>query len=546
MKTTGIFAVWCILAALVFGTVGGILSDQILIPSLTNTFPGLFPKTESGSGTVIRNPEIVTEKLFTSAVIDVAKNANPSVVSIVATKELTRYKTNPNDLFFYDPFGGSVFGNPFGGSIQPEVETRKEQVSGGTGFIVTNDGKIVTNKHVVTDPDAEYTAVLNDGSEFSVTVVSRDPVNDLAIVQIQPKDGNMPANMRPLKLADPKSIQVGQLVVAIGNALGEFENTVTMGVISAEGRNIVASDGTAQGEELSNLIQTDAAINPGNSGGPLLSLDGDVVGVNTAIAQGSNGIGFAIPAAEVDFVLRSVSKYGKIVRPFLGVVYRNNSPEVAKQFSLNVDYGAIIQESNDGEESIVKDGPAAKAGLMAGDIVLEVNGEKITEANGLKDVVNNFEPEQKVTLKVLRNSKEMNIDVTLGKREDTSKVSATASNPTQSAGFLGVNFRMMTRELQQQMRANVSEGALLYNDFSKNIPAVVKDSPADKAGLRAGDIIVKVKGKDVNTANPLDKVMQEFKSGEEVTIGFVRDGMNMEKAVKLGDRPKESLPVMQN
>ncbi len=543
MNTKGTVVAWCILGVFIIGGVGGVVGSQVIVPALSSAFPSVFVPTQSSSGAVIKNSEVITEKIFTSAIIDVAKNANPSVVSIVATKELVRYKTNPNDMFFYDPFGG-FFGSPFSGQRQqPEVETRREQVSGGTGFIVTNDGKIVTNKHVVSDPDADYTAILSDGSEYTVNVLSRDPVNDLALVQIQPKDGVMPSNMKPLQLASPGSIQVGQLVVAIGNALGEFENTVTMGVISAEGRNIIASDGTAQGEELSNLIQTDAAINPGNSGGPLLSLDGTVLGVNTAIAQGSNGIGFAIPATEVDFILRSISKYGKIVRPFLGVVYRNNSPEVAKQFSLSVDYGAILQESS--EEDNTQDGPAAKAGLVAGDIILQVNDQKITENNGLKDVINAFDPEQKVTLKVLRNGKEMNVDVTLGKREDTSKVSPTASLPAAQAGFLGVNFRMITSEIQKQMQLPVSEGAVLYNDFSNNVPAVIPDSPAAKAGLKAGDIITKVQSKEVSSSNPLNTVMQEFKSGEKIIITIIRDGISSEKAVTLGDRPTQTAPIQE-
>lgn len=505
--------------------------------------------TTTGTGTQLGQNIVrqdVMETNVTSEVISVAENANPSVVSIIVTKELQRYRTNPQDFMMQNPFFDGFFYSPYGSgqpNIQnPQVETERRQVAGGTGFIVTGDGKVVTNKHVVADTTAEYTVIMSDGTEYRAEVLSRDPANDLAVIQIRPEEGQSVQNLRPLPLAQAQSIRVGQVIVAIGNALGEFDNTVTMGVISAKGRSIAASDGGANGgiEQLSNLLQTDAAINPGNSGGPLLALDGTVVGVSTAIAQSANGIGFAIPVDEVDFVLRSVNKYGKIVRPFMGVVYRMNSPEIAKQFDLTVDYGAILQDGvQTGDRAVITDGPADKAGLQSGDVILEINGERLTQERDLKDTLTKFLPEDTVNLKVLRGQETLDLSLTLGKREDTTVTASTATSKDTEAAYLGVYSTSITPELQQQLSLPVSEGALLYNDFANRIPAVMQDSPAAKAGLRSGDILVTLAGEKITEGRTITSILAEKKPGDTVEVTLLRDGREERLTVTLGARPAE-------
>lgn len=535
----------CMVVSIVFGSGSAWITSKMLLSS-------------TGSGVTMSQNVVrqeVTETNVKSEVINVVKEASPSVVSIIVTKELMRYKSNPNDYLMQDPFFDQFFYNPYGGQQpnirtprSPQVETQKTQVAGGTGFIVTADGKIITNKHVVADASAEYTVVMNDGTEYPAKVLSRDPTNDLAVIQMSAKEGQTLQNIKPLRLAEGSGAEVGQVVVAIGNALGEFDNTVTMGVISAIGRSIAASDGgmSAGGiEQLSNLLQTDAAINPGNSGGPLLSLDGTVVGMNTAIAESANGIGFAIPVSEVDFVLRSVNKYGKIVRPFLGVVYRANNPEIAKQFNLSVDYGAILQDGVEtGERSVVKDGPADKAGLKSGDVILSINNEKITRDLDLKDTLTKFLPDEEVTLSVLRGSEKMDIKLKLGKREDTSVSSSTTTNiNSTSDAYLGVFGTAITPELQKRLQLPVSEGALLYNDFGAGVPAVVKDSPADKAGLRAGDILVSIGGEKITADRTLTAIIDTKKPGDTIEVVLQRDGREQKLTVTLGERPKEGESV---
>lgn len=289
-----------------------------------------------------------------------AVQASPSVVSIVVSKEVQTYRTDPFG-FFYEPAG----------------KVRKT-LGGGTGFFISKDGYILTNKHVVSDPNAEYSVILSSGKELIGKILAYDPTTDLAVMRAY-SDANTPYNeATPLSFVpNTGDLQVGSFVVAIGNALAEFQNTLTFGVVSGLGRSIQAENQLGGNvEALSGLIQTDTAINPGNSGGPLLNLNGKVVGINTAVSQGANGIGFAIPLSDkiVTALKSSVIKYGTIKRSFLGVRYIDLNNESIKRYNLKVDYGAYIPEGND---SIVPSSPAEKAGLSQGDVILEVNGQAL-------------------------------------------------------------------------------------------------------------------------------------------------------------------------
>ncbi|MEK9132638.1 MAG: trypsin-like peptidase domain-containing protein [Patescibacteria group bacterium] len=374
--------------------------------------------------------------------IEAIKKVAPAVLSIVATKDLEIFKQQPLDPFF--PFGDDPFFRNFGLQIpqqQPQQkqqapETKRQKVSGGTGFIIGEDGLALTNKHVVADTDADYTAVTKEGKEYDVEIISRDPVNDLAVIQLhehkddddnkrktgEKKDfGDKPKGMPVAGLGDSTKLQVGQKVLAIGNARGEYENSVTAGIISAVNREIQASaQGGGMSETLSGLIQTDAAINFGNSGGPLINLAGEVIGVNTAVDASASGIGFAIPVNQIKPALASVEKFGRIVRPILGVKHVILTKENAKEYKLEaLDHGALIVGDRSKKEFGVMPGsPAEKAGLRIDDVILEVNGEKVTEDNNLQSMVQKRAPGDTLRLKVWRASRTFNTSVKLEEKKE--------------------------------------------------------------------------------------------------------------------------------
>lgn len=338
-----------------------------------------------------------------SSVIDVVKKAGPAVVSIVITKDLSQLPSYYN----LDPFGGDLYPStpslPDSKSSQPNLQ----QVGAGSGFLVTADGLILTNRHVVSDEQASYTVVLSDGSKYAAKVLARDPRDDLALVKIEVQNAPF------LKLADSSNLQIGQKVVAIGNSLGQYQNTVTSGIISGIGRSITAGAGDSS-EQLEGVIQTDAAINPGNSGGPLLDLSGEVVGVNTAIDREGQLVGFAIPANDASRALESFQKFKKIVRPFLGVRYIMINKDLAASEKLPKEYGALIVRGDKVTDfAVVPGSPADKAGLAENDIILEVDGKKLDGTASLSAVLKNKNVGDTAALKVYHKGEEKLINVTL-------------------------------------------------------------------------------------------------------------------------------------
>lgn len=332
-----------------------------------------------------------------SVVIDVVKRVNPSVVSVGVVRSRR----------IIDFFGSDFF-DPFGFFRQPESKTEQEEASIGTGFIISSDGMIVTNKHVVRDIGVKYYVVTNDGQKFEVKKVYRDPENDLAIIQVDPPAGGL----EPVKPGDSDSLQVGQFVIAIGNALGEFQNTVTTGVVSGLGRAVTAGDpfGGFQ-ERLDNLIQTDAAINPGNSGGPLLNSSGEVIGINVATSQAAENIGFAIPINVVKESLENFNKTGKFSRPYLGVKYH----QISKRLAIlnNVPEGAFVVE-------VVLGGPADTAGVKEDDIIIKFNGEGVTEEEGgLAKLIGKHKVGDRTELTIFRKEEEIKLVVTLGEMPES-------------------------------------------------------------------------------------------------------------------------------
>lgn len=282
------------------------------------------------------------------------------------------------------------------------MEKEKAQVGTGTGFLISSDGLILTNKHVASageEKTAEYRIVLNSGKQYYAQLIGKDPLKDLAVLKIF--DKNLPF----VELGDSGRLQVGTTVIAIGNALGRYQNSVTKGIISGLGRSLVASDQSGKAEALDNVMQTDAEINFGNSGGPLVDLTGRVVGVNVAMDLEGSSIGFAIPIDDARPVIKSVREIGRIVRPRLGVRYLMITPELAQDKKLTRDSGALIIRGEDGSPAILADSPAAKAGLAEGDIIFEINAIKIEDQNTLFSVIQKYKPGAKIGMKIQREDK---------------------------------------------------------------------------------------------------------------------------------------------
>ncbi len=386
--------------SLLFGLIGGLIGSVI-----GPMFPGV-KKYQLQNGQAVTQNISLTED---SAIIEVVKKASPAVVSIVISKDLSKLPGYGIDRFGNDLFSPLFgFGLPTENQAQPNIQ----KVGAGSGFFVSSDGLILTNKHVVSDTAASYTVITNDGKSYDAKVLSVDPVNDLAIVKISI------SGAPTLVLADSKTVQIGQRVVAIGNSLGQYQNTVTTGIVSGIGRSITAGNNRGLAEQLEGVIQTDAAINPGNSGGPLLNLAGQVVGINTAVDQEGQSVGFAIPSSDASRALASFNKNGKITRPYLGVRYVMLTKALAVQEKLPRDFGALIirgQTLND--FAVIPGSPADKAGLVENDIILEINGKKLDENSSLLGMLKDLSPGDSLRLKIFHKDQEKELTIILGETE---------------------------------------------------------------------------------------------------------------------------------
>ncbi len=398
-----------VLLSSLFGFLAGAVSGSIFYLELKNYLDQLnidLPLSEK-----IIEKETVVEKEYIpqttqeQIIINVVKENSPAVVSIIITKDLVVLEQYYSDPF--EDFGGSPFRVP----EYREKGVEKQTIGGGSGFIVSLDGIIITNKHVVLDEEADYTVLTNDGKQYPAKILAKDPIQDLAVLKIE--DSN---SFPTVKLGNSESLQIGQTVIAIGNALGEFQNTVSVGVISGLGRTITASGGGII-ETLEDVIQTDAAINKGNSGGPLLNLRGEVIGINTAVSLEGENIGFTIPINKAKKDIEQVKTLGKIVYPFLGVRYVIIDENIQKQNSLPVNYGALIISGKEvGESAIFPGSPAEKVGLKENDIILEFDGKKISTTNSLAKIISDYNPGDKVVIKILRDKEEKFFSITLSEK----------------------------------------------------------------------------------------------------------------------------------
>lgn len=384
------FFLFSVLFSFLAGMLGGSLADTI------EGKMGLNPLNNPGGTASETAP--TTTVVEESDTISVVEKTKPSVVSIVISKKLEQQSTqNP----FGDPFFDQFFGQP---EQEPETQDGTVEVGEGSGFVVSADGMIVTNRHVVEDADASYTVVFDDGKKFDATVLDRDNLTDVAVLKIDAQD------LTALPLGDSSALKEGQAVITIGNTLGEYTNTVTKGVVSGLARDL--------GGEYTGLIQTDAAISQGNSGGPLLNLTGEVVGINTAVDRAGDNLGFAIPINEVKFVVDSVQANGKIVRPALGIRYVPINAEIAEANKLLYDYGAYVRGS-ESEPAVIPGSAADLSGIQEGDIILEIDGKKITVDSALPTLLRTYNIGDTVTLKVIRKGKEKEMKVTLAELPNT-------------------------------------------------------------------------------------------------------------------------------
>jgi len=367
-----------VLIVIITSILGGAISDRLFGYKILDHF---FPR-DGQLASLITRQRILTEE---SVVIDVAERVSPSVVTIRASKEQSVF--SPIEI------------GPFGFTL-PQEQTERVEQDIGSGFIITADGLVVTNKHVVSGPNAQYTVITNDDKEHEVKNIYRDPINDLAILKIEAN------GLKPVEMGDSDQLKVGQLAIAIGTALGEFMHTITTGVISGLGRGITAGSPYAgYVEQLDNVIQTDAAINPGNSGGPLLNSAGQVIGVNVAVVAGGENIGFAIPINVIKEAIDNFNRTGQFARPFLGVRYRMINQDLAL---LNeVPQGAFIVE-------VIAGSAAEKAGIEEGDIIVKFNGQLVREEDGgLAKLINQKKIGDKVRITVWRDGEEIELEATL-------------------------------------------------------------------------------------------------------------------------------------
>ncbi len=420
-----------------------------------------------------------TSKAFT----EISKKATPSVVFIKAQYDEPQDSENPFD-YFNDEFFKHFFGAPKRGFRQQP----SPQISGGSGFIVSSDGNILTNNHVIKDA-SKITVVLNNGKEHVAKLVGSDPRTDLAIIKIDAK------NLPFLTFGNSDKLEIGEWVIAIGSPFA-LQSSLTVGVISAKNRqNLRITD-------FEDFLQTDAAINPGNSGGPLLNIKSEVIGVNTAIVSQSGGymgIGFAIPSSMAKHVVNQIIDSGSVKRGFLGVYYQELDKEMAEAFNLENLEGVIISE-------VIKDSPAEKAGLKQGDIIIEYNNTPIKTLSSFRNDVALLEPGATLTLKVLRNNKKETIKIILGAYPEESTLVQT-----NQIGIDVAELKDVSAEVLNKWGHNAAQEGLI-------ITSIKRGSPAEKAGLKPGMLLMQINQKKLKTLKDFQESLKNIDKKQHMLL----------------------------
>jgi len=448
-------------------------------------------------------PVISIAKPINPDFVELAKRLKPTVVNIRTTKNIKprqrarrpQLQQQPFNNFF-DDFFGRYFDET------PQQRPRREQAL-GTGFIISSEGYILTNNHVVNGAD-EVMVKLSDGREIKGELKGSDEKLDLALIKISEKE-----KLPVAELGDSDSLEVGEWVMAIGNPFG-LAQTVTAGIVSAKGRVIGSGP-------YDDYIQTDASINPGNSGGPLFSAEGKVIGINTAIISGGQGIGFAIPINMAKDVVAQLRDKGKVTRGYLGIRFQPLTADLAKSFGLDSDKGALVA-------SVEKDGPAEKAGLKAGDIILEYDGKPISEGNELPRYVAVTPIDKKVRLVIFRDGRKQEVTASIARLKD-GEVPAEASGGNESEA-IGIVVQEVTKELASRLGIRETKGLI--------VSEVKPGSPAEEVGVSPGDLIIEINGQRPDTLEKYNAVTAKLKKGDVARLLLKRpDGAIYYVAVKI-------------
>jgi len=467
------------------------------LPVFMALFLTIFPSVITGGKAEARDLTSLSE---------LVKRLKPSVVNISTTNVVKR-SAMPFGQPFQSPFGGGPddpfeeFFKRFFGDV-PEGEFRQRGL--GSGFIISEDGYIITNNHVVEKAN-DIDVILEDGEKYKAKVIGKDPKTDLALLKIDPKR-RLPA----VGFGNSDLLEIGDWVVAIGNPFG-LGHTVTAGIVSAKGRSLGLG-------AYDDFIQTDAAINPGNSGGPLFNLDGQVVGVNTAIIAGGQGIGFAIPSSMAKNVIEQLKDSGKVVRGWLGVLVQQITPEIAESMNFKEPKGALVADVTPG-------GPAEKAGIKRGDVIVEFNGSRINDMADLPKIVAATPPGTQSEVKYIRNGDEKNVEIKVGELpEEIAKASAVGGEEVQRD--LGLILKEITPLIQRRLNIEETEGVIVTN--------VEPGSIAWDAGLRRGDIILEINKKQIKNLEQYRKAIDSIKNGDNALLLVKRDKNTVYVALKVG------------
>lgn len=432
---------------------------------------------------------------------DLAEKVGPAVVNVSTVSTVTVPGNSVHQFFRHGQEGGDngendQFNEFFKRFFKENPERKMKQQSLGSGFITSKDGYIITNYHVVDQAD-EIKVKLSDGREFKAKVLGRDEATDLALIKITEPSGNLPV----LVLGDSEKMRVGDWVLAIGNPFG-LEHTVTQGIISATGRAIGSGP-------YDDFLQTDAPINPGNSGGPLINLRGEVVGINTAMFSGGQGLGFAIPSAMAKTVATQLKEKGKVVRGYIGVSIQTVTPELAKSFGLKDTRGALVGD-------VVKGGPAERGGVGVGDVIVNFDGRKVKSSSDLPRMVAETPVGKSADVVVVRQEKEHRLSVKVAELTKE-KTPAVQSSSTSVQGF-GMKVVNITPQLRQQTGTEIKSGVIVVS--------VEQGSLADLAGIQEGDVVTEVNRKQVANLDEFNAATAKARKGESVLLLVTRGKEN--------------------
>jgi serine protease Do len=471
-------AVLALAVAMAAGATAGVLAYAGQIPGAGSVRVAFAPATEAGGSGVS----------FASGFAPIVEPLLPAVVNVSSSKTV-RTQGSPASPFFDDPFFRQFFGDQFGRQQAPR-EQREHSL--GSGVIVSADGYILTNNHVV-DGASEIKVALQDRREFQAKLIGRDAKTDIAVLKIQA------SGLNSLVFGDSSKTRIGEFVIAIGDPFGIGE-TVTMGIVSAKGR------GNLDIEDYEDFIQTDAAINPGNSGGALINVQGDLIGINTAIISGGSGgnqgVGFAIPINMAKGVMQQIIEHGKVVRGYLGLLIQPVTPALAKAFGLSGTQGALVG-------SVVPDGPAARAGIAQGDVILAINGKPVNDSQELRLTVAQMAPGTEIKLKLVRGGGENEVAVKLGELPE--KAPAATGGAGESGTLTGVQVEALTPQVAHQLGVDPGTRGVV-------VSAVADSSPAADVGLRRGDVIEEVDRKPVASVTDFERASRVARKGSVLLL----------------------------